>query len=164
MARALLLDTKGFDKMVAAIAPDKRKEVLRGVMLRGINLMRDRIRAKYRAVKPGSDLGSAIVTYVYPSGEGATVRRFYIKGGTGSGFSKTSSFYRAYILNFIEKGAQGRVTRGRVGTKYAGKRLNRGSIPAYKFFQKGFSGSRNAAYKQMEREVLAALAQLARKQ
>lgn len=159
---ALLLDTKGLDRMINALSPEKRTPVLKEAMLRGGMAAREKIRTRYQRSKPGSDLYEAIQLHLYPSGEGAVVRRLYVKGGTGNKFSKDSPYYRSYILNFLEKGAVARKTRGK-GQRYAGKVLNRGSIPALKFFQKGRYAGLKAAFKTMERYVLTELAKIAQK-
>ena len=166
MARALgiALDTKGFDKMIEAIDEEHRKPALKEAMYVGVGIVRSTIRAKYRAAKPQSNLDEAIVPFMYPTGEGGGVRRFYVKGGMGNQFGAQSPAYRAYILNFLEKGATDRRTKGkgrvRRGAKFAG--LNRGSIPALRFFRKGWSASRNKAVKEMERVLLKKIAELAR--
>lgn len=159
---AFVLDTKGFDKMVAALAPDRRRPVLEKAMAQGSSLVRENIRKTYKAMKPASNLDEGIFSYVYPSGEGAVVRRFYVKGGAGKGFDPKGPLYRSYILNFLEKGARDRKTKGK-GMRYAGKQLNRGSIPALKFFQKGRNRSRSRAFKEIERYLLTELAKQARK-
>ena len=98
------------------------------------------------------------------SGEGGGVRRYYVKGGMGAKYGSQSPKYRAYILNFLEHGATDRKTKGkgrvRRGMEWAG--LNRGSIPALKFFRKGWGASRNKAVKEMERVLLKKIAELAR--
>jgi hypothetical protein len=157
---AFILDTKGFDKMVEALNKDKREPVLKSAMMKGASLVRENIRSTYKGMKPASDLDQAIVSYIYPSGEGAVVRRFYVKGGMGKNFDKEGPIYRSYILNFLEKGAKDRQTKGK-GKRYAGKRLNRGSIPALKFFQRG--RSRAKAFKEIERYLLVELAKQAMK-
>ena len=160
------LDQRGFDKMVTALSPENRKKGVARALRAGANIVQNKIRANYSKIKPNSDLGKAIVLYEFPSGEGAVVRRFYAKGGIKSSEDDTKSpFYRSYILNFIEKGATDRRTKGkgriRRGPSYQG--LNRGSIPAYKFFRKGYNSSRNKAFKEMERILLQELAKQARK-
>lgn len=157
---AFILDTKGFDKMVEALGKDRRKPVLKNAMMKGASLVRENIRSTYKGMKPASDLDQAIVSYIYPSGEGAVVRRFYVKGGMGKNFDKEGPIYRSYILNFLEKGAKDRQTKGK-GKRYAGKRLNRGSIPALKFFQRGRGRSRARAFKEIERYLLVELAKQA---
>lgn len=162
---AFILDTKGFDRMMAALAPDRRRPVLESAMAQGSSLVRENIRKTYKAMKPASNLDEGIFSYVYPSGEGAVVRRFYVKGGAGKGFDPKGSLYRSYILNFLEKGARDRKTKGkgrvRRGKKYYN--LSRGSIPALKFFQKGRNRSRSRAFKEIERYLLTELAKQARK-
>lgn len=159
---AFILDAKGFDKMVEALGKDRRKPVLKSAMMKGASLVRENIRSTYKGMKPASDLDQAIVSYIYPSGEGAVVRRFYVKGGMGKNFDKEGPIYRSYILNFLEKGAKDRQTKGR-GKRYAGKRLNRGSVPALKFFQRGRGRSRARAFKEIERHLLVELAKQAMK-
>jgi hypothetical protein len=160
----IALDTKGFDKMVEAIDKEHRKPALKKAMFAGVGIVRAKIREKYYAAKPQSNLGEAIVPFMYPSGEGGGVRRFYVKGGMGNQFGAQSPAYRAYILNFLEKGAADRKTTGqgriRWGPQFAD--LNRGSIPALKFFKKGWGASRNKAVKEMERVLLREIADLAR--
>lgn len=166
MARALgiALDTKGFDKMIEAIDERHRTPALKEAMYTGVGIVRAKIREKYAIAKPKSKLGEAIVPFMYPTGEGGGVRRYYVKGGMGNSFGSQSPAYRAYILNFLEKGANDRRTKGRGrirrGAKFAG--LNRGSIPALRFFKKGWSASRNRAVKEMERVLLKKIAELAR--
>lgn len=159
---AFILDTRGLDRMVNALNKENRLPVLKNAMAKGSNLVRENIRSAYKGMKPASDLDQAIVSYVYPSGEGAVVRRFYVKGGMGKNFDKEGPIYRSYILNFLEKGAKGRHTKGK-GKRYAGKKLNRGSIPALKFFQRGRGRSRAKAFKEVERYLLVELAKQAMK-
>lgn len=160
------LDQRGFDKMVANLSAENRKKGVARALRAGANIVQNKIRSNYEKIKPNSDLGKAIVLYEFPSGEGAIVRRFYKKGGNRRPTSdeKASPFYRSYILNFIEQGATDRKTKGkgqkRLGTQYRG--LNRGSIPAYKFFRKGYNSSRNKAFKEIERVLLQELAKQAR--
>lgn len=158
---AIILDTKGYDKIVAALSPEKRKPVLDEAMRAGAGIVQKSIRTVYKTAKPDSNLDKAIVRYIYPSAEGAIVRRFYVKGGMGRNYSGDSPFYRSYILNFLEKGAQDRKTKGR--GKYHGMQLNRGSIPPLKFFSKGRSRARNKAFKEIERILLVGLAKQAMK-
>jgi hypothetical protein len=155
------LDQKGFDKMVAALSPENRKKSVARALRAGAEIVRNKIRSNYAKIKPDSDLGKAIVLYEFPSGEGMVVRRFYKKGGNRRPTSdeKASPLYRSYILNFIEQGAADRRTKGRGKVR---RGLNRGSIPAYKFFRKGYSGSRNKAFKEIERVLLQELAKQAR--
>ena len=166
MARALgiALDKKGFDKMIEAIDKEHRVPALKEAMYTGVGIVRAKIRAKYHAAKPQSNLDEAIVPFMYPSGEGGGVRRYYVKGGMGVKHDSRSPKYRAYILNFLEQGAADRKTKGkgrvRRGMEWAG--LNRGSIPALKFFRKGWGASRNKAVKEMERVLLKKIAELAR--
>lgn len=161
------LDQRGFDKMVANLSPENRKKGVARALRAGANIVQNKIRSNYEKIKPGSDLGKAIVLYEFPSGEGAIVRRFYKKGSKrpATEDEKRSPFYRSYILNFIEQGATDRRTKGkgqkRIGPQYRG--LNRGSIPAYKFFRKGYNSSRNKAFKEIERVLLQELAKQARK-
>ena len=159
---ALLLDTKGFDKMVEALSPENRKPILKKVMLSGAGIVRQKVRDKYKSIKPNSDLDRAITMHLYPSYEGAVVRRFYVKGGTARSYKKDNPFLRAYILNFIEKGAVDRKTKGR-GQRYPRQQLNRGSMPAYKFFQKGRTAGKRAALKEMERMMLQEITKQSRK-
>lgn len=158
----LTLDKRGLDKMFGALSSENRKPALQRAMLAGAQVIQSGIRRNFSRIRPGSSLGAAIWVEVFPSGEGAVVRRFYVKGGMGSAFSKDGPFYRSYILNFFEKGAQNRQTKGQ-GVKYRGKVMNRGSIPAYNFFSKGFSSSRNKAFKEMERIALQEIAKQARR-
>lgn len=161
------LDQRGFDKMVENLSPENRKKGVARALRAGANIVQNKIRSNYERIKPDSDLGKAIVLYEFPSGEGAIVRRFYKKGGNRQPASdeKVSLLYRSYILNFIEQGATDRKTKGkgqkRLGPQYRG--LNRGSIPAYKFFRKGYNSSRNKAFKEIERVLLTELAKQARK-
>ena len=159
--KALLLDTTGFDKMLDAISPERRKPVLREAMLRGGMVVREKIRANYQNKKPDSELYKAILLHLYPSGEGAVVRRLYVKGGAGSKFPKDSPYYRSYILNFLEKGTKQRTTKGK-GSRYARQMLNRGSIKAMRFFSRGRSSAMRKALQEMERYVLVELAKQAR--
>lgn len=161
------LDQRGFDKMVEALSPENRKKGVARALRAGANIVQNKIRSNYERIKPDSDLGKAIVLYEFPSGEGAIVRRFYKKGSKRpeSDEEKKNPFYRSYILNFIEKGATDRRTKGkgkiRSGANWSG--LNRGSIPAYKFFRKGFTSSRNKAFKEIEKILLQELAKQARR-
>ena len=161
------LDQKGFDKMVAALSPENRKKSVARALRAGAEIVQNKIRSNYAKIKPDSDLDKAIVLYEFPSGEGMVVRRFYKKGGNRQSTSdeKASPLYRSYILNFIEQGASDRRTKGkgqkRIGPQYRG--LNRGSIPAYKFFRKGYNSSKNKAFKEIERVLLKELAKQARK-
>lgn len=161
------LDQRGFDKMVAALSPENRKKGVARALRAGAEIVQNKIRGNYEKIKPNSDLGKAIVLYEFPSGEGAIVRRFHKKGSKlpETDDEKKSPFYRAYILNFIEQGATDRKTKGkgqkRIGSQYRG--LNRGSIPAYKFFRKGYNSSRNKAFKEIERILLTELAKQAKK-
>lgn len=161
------LDQRGFDKMVANLSAENRKKGVARALRAGANIVQNKIRSNYEKIKPDSDLGKAIVLYEFPSGEGAIVRRFYKKGSKrpATDDEKRSPFYRSYILNFIEQGATDRKTKGkgqkRIGPQYRG--LNRGSIPAYKFFRKGYNSSRNKAFKEIERVLLQELAKQARK-
>lgn len=161
------LDQRGFDKMVANLSAENRKKGVARALRAGANIVQNKIRSNYEKIKPNSDLGKAIVLYEFPSGEGAIVRRFYKKGSKrpATEDEKRSPFYRSYILNFIEQGATDRKTKGkgqkRLGPQYRG--LNRGSIPAYKFFRKGYNSSRNKAFKEIERVLLQELAKQARK-
>lgn len=167
MARELgfALDTKGFDKMVEALSPENRKKGTAKALRMGANVVQSKIRSNYKKLKPESDLDKAIVLYEFPSGEGAIVRRFYVKGGQGRNYKEGSPFARAYILNFIEHGAKDRKTKGkgqkRRGSQYSG--LNRGSIPATRFFRKGYNSSKNKALKEIERVLLTEIAKQARK-
>lgn len=154
------LDQKGFDKMVAALSPENRKKSVARALRAGAEIVQSKIRSNYAKIKPDSDLGKAIVLYEFPSGEGMVVRRFYKKGGNPTSDEKASPLYRSYILNFIEQGASDRRTKGKGKVR---RGLNRGSIPAYKFFRKGYSGSRNKAFKEIERVLLTELAKQARK-
>lgn len=164
MARygVLTLDKRGLDKMFDALSAENRKPALQRAMLAGAKVIQSSIRRNFSRIRPGSNLDKAIWVEVFPSGEGAVVRRFYVKGGAGSKFDKNGPFYRSYILNFFEKGAQDRHTKGK-GMKYRGQTLNRGSIPAYGFFRKGFSGSRNKAFKEIERIALQEIAKQSRR-
>ena len=159
---AFILDAKGLDRMFNSIAPQNRKRVLKEAMDMGSRLVQMNIRATYSAAKPNSDLYKGIVRYIYPSAEGAVVRRFYIKRGRGRNYDSKSPLFRSYILNFLERGATARLTRGK-GARYYGKQLNRGSIPALKFFQKGRNKSRQKAFREIERFVKAELTKQAQK-
>lgn len=168
MAKILQMsfDQRGFDRMVSALSPANRKEGVVRALRAGAKVIQDKIRSNYSRIKPKSDLGDAIVLYEFPSGEGAIVRRFYKKGSRRpDSDEKKSPFYRAYILNFIEKGATDRKTKGkgrvRSGVRYRG--LNRGSIPAYNFFRRGYNSSRNKAFKEIERVLLQEISRQARK-
>lgn len=158
------LDQRGFDRMVEALAPENRAKVARKALRAGANIIQNKVRSNYKRIKPDSDLDKAIVLYEFPSGEGAIVRRFFKKAMSRRD-DTTSPFRRAYILNYIENGAQNRKTKGkgkvRRGPNWAG--LNRGSIPAYRFFRKGYNGSKNKAFKEIERVLLVELAKQARK-
>ena len=161
------LDQRGFDKMVEALSPENRKKAVARALLAGAKVVQNKIRSNYERIKPDSDLGKAIVLYKFPSGEGVVVRRFYKKGSKRpvSDEEKEDPLYRGYILNFIEQGASDRRPKGkgkiRNGSKWAG--LNRGSIPTYKFFRKGYTSSRNKAFKEIERILLQELAKQVRK-
>lgn len=160
-AAAFILETKGFDKMVEALSPEKRKPVLKEAMLRGGGIVQRTIRSVYKESKPGSNLGKGILLHLYPSAEGATVRRLYVPGGAGKRYAKGSPYYRSYILNFLNAGAKDRYTKGK--GRYYGKTLSRGSIPALKFFQKGRNKARNKAFAEIERYLLVELAKQARR-
>lgn len=161
------LDQRGFDKMVEALSPENRKKGVARALRAGANIVQNKIRSNYERIKPDSELGKAIVLYEFPSGEGVVVRRFYKKGSKrpASDEEKKNPLYRSYILNFIEKGATDRRTKGkgkiRNGANWAG--LNRGSIPTYRFFRKGFTSSRNKAFKEIEKILLQELAKQARR-
>ena len=159
---AFILDTKGLDKMFNSIAPQNRKRVLKEAMDMGSRLVQMNIRSVYSAAKPNSELYKGIVRHIYPSAEGAVVRRFYIKRGQGKNYNSKSPLFRSYILNFLERGATARRTRGK-GARYYGKQLNRGSIPALKFFQKGRNKSKQKAFREIERFVKAELTKQAQK-
>lgn len=162
---ALAVDPEGFNRMLNNLSPENRKPALRAAMIQGGAEILGNIRRAYKRVKPNSNLDSAVVMEIYPSGEGAVVRRFYVKGGVGDGFPKDGSFFRSYILNFVDKGATDRRTKGK-GKKYRGMRyfnLSRGSIPASNFFSRGRRQGRSRIYKRMERTLLVALANQARK-
>lgn len=158
----LALDTRGFDKMVDALSKERRTPVLKKAMWQGATIIQKSIRKVYKDSKPNSDLDKAILVHIYPSGEGAIVRRHYVKGGQGRNYNSKDPLYRAYILNFLEKGAQNRKTEGK-GARYKGLQLNRGSIAALRFFSKGRSKSRNKAMREIERLLLVALAKQATK-
>ena len=158
---AFILDAEGIDKMLNALSPERRAPVLRKAMTEGAHFVKRNIRSVYKGLKPNSDLDKGIVAYVYPSGEGAIVRRFYIKGGAGKNYSGDNPLYRAYILNFLEKGAQNRVTKGK-GKKFRWINKSRGSIPALKFFQRGRTKSKARFFKDTERMILTELAKQAR--
>ena len=161
MARVgFAFDKKGFDKLVENLSPESRKPVVREAIQTGAIIVRDKIRDKYRGIKPDSKLDKAIVAHIYPSGEGAVVRRFYVKGGTSRNYSSDSPMLRAYILNFIEQGATDRQLKGR--GKYP-RGTNRGSIPAYKFFRKGMNAGKRRAIKEIERILLDKLSKQANK-
>ena len=161
------LDQRGFDKMVEALSPENRKKGVARALRAGANIVQNKIRSNYERIKPESELGKAIVLYEFPSGEGVVVRRYYKKGSKrpASDEEKKNPLYRGYILNFIEQGASDRRTKGkgkiRNGSKWAG--LNRGSIPTYKFFRKGYTSSRNKAFKEIERVLLQELAKQVRR-
>lgn len=159
---ALLLDRHGFDKMVENLSPENRKEVLKEAMLAGASAVQKSIRSIYRNQKPDSNLDKAIVLYIYPSGEGAVVRRFYVKGGQGRMYNPNSPQYRSYILNFLEQGASDRKTKGKKG-RYAGKELNRGSIPALRFFRRGRTRGKRLALKEIEKILISKLTKQASK-
>ena len=162
MAKAVgvAFDSKGFDKMVEALSPERRKPILKDVMLRGAYIIRNKIREKYKSIKSDSNLDQAIVVHLYPSNEGAVIRRYYVKGGTSRNYDSDDPKLRAYILNFIEQGATDRKLRGR--GKYP-QGTNRGSIPRYRFFRKGYNAGKNRAMKEIERTLLQELAKQARK-
>lgn len=159
---AFILDTQGLDKMLEAVNPDNRKHVLRKAMNEGSALVQKNIRSVYKGLKPDSDLDKAIVRYTFPSAEGAVVRRFYVKRGRGQDYESTSPLFRSYVLNFLEQGAKSRQTRGK-GKRYSGQRLNRGSVPALRFFRKGRNRSRKKAFKEIERIILTELAKQAQR-
>ena len=162
MARTagVAFDTKGFDKMLDNLSPESRKPILKDVMLKGAYIIRGKIREKYKGLKSNSNLDEAIVVHLYPSHEGAVVRRYYVKGGTARNYEADNPFLRAYILNFIDKGATDRKLKG--GGKYP-KGTNRGSIPATRFFRKGYNSGKNRALKEIERTLLQEIAKQARK-
>ena len=157
-----LLDSKGFDRMIENLSKEKRTPVLKAAMTKGAVIIRDSVRGKYSASKPNSDLYKGIVKYVYKSGEGAIVRRFYTKAGK-SFQDKKSPLWRSYILNFWEKGTIQRLTKGKFGSRYPRQRLNRGALKGIRFFSKGVSSSKNKAYRNMENFVLRQIAKQARK-
>jgi hypothetical protein len=158
----LSIDTKGLDKLVDNLSKKNRTPVLKKAMWHGASIVQKSIRSVYKSQKPNSDLDNAITMHIYPDGEGAVVRRYYIKGGQGRNYSSDDPLYRAYILNFLEKGAKDRKTKGK-GRRYAGLELNRGTIPALKFFSKGRSRSRSRAMKEIEKILLEALSTQAMK-
>lgn len=164
------LDQRELDRMVEALKPENRKAGVARALRAGANIMQNKVRSNYQRIMPGSDLYKAIHLYEFPSGEGMVLRRFYVKGGVGAKYkmgegSDAGPLYRSYILNFIEHGAVDRRTKGngkkRFGVKHRG--LNRGSIPAYRFFRKGVTGSRNKAFKEVERQLLIEIAKQAKK-
>ena len=161
MARELgfSFDMKGFDKMLESVSRDNRKKVVSHALRAGANIIQNKIRSNYKKLKPDSNLDKAIVLYEYPSGEGAIVRRFYVKRGLGGKYSKNGPIYRSYILNYIESGAKDRYTNGK--GKFP-RGLYRGSIPATRFFRKGYNSSKNKAAKEIERLILTAIAKQAR--
>lgn len=165
MGFALALDVRGFNKMVEAVDAKHRTPALKKAMYSAGSVVLNKVRGNYRALKPQSDLWQGIVPFMYPSGEGVGVRRYYIKGGQGKNYDRQGAQYRAYILNFVEQGATDRQTKGkgrvRRGPRYSG--LYRGSIPKTQFFRKGWTGSRERAFKEMERVLLKKIADLARK-
>lgn len=159
----IYIDRTGFDKMLANIAPEKRKPIAKQAMLAGASVVKWSIRKAYKTAKPNSNLDKAIVTYVYPSGEGSVARRFYIKGGTAGRYPPRSHHYRSYILNFLEKGATDRETEGKIGSRWPMRRLNRGSIPALYFFKKGARRARKKTRIEVERFLLREIAKQARR-
>lgn len=159
---AFILDQHGFDKMVDNLSPENRKAALDKAMLTGALIVQKSVRNVYKAMKPDSELDKAILVHLFPSGEGAVVRRLYVKGGAGSKYGEDTPYYRSYVLNFINAGAKDRHTKGRKG-RYVGMQLNRGSIPATKFFQKGRSKAKRPALKEIERILLVELAKQSRK-
>lgn len=159
---AALVDDSGFERILANLAPEKRVPVMQTAMLRGAVIVQKKVRSVWKASHPDSDLDRAILIGLYPSGEGAVARRHYVKGGEGRDMDKRDPKYRAYILNFFENGTKPRTTKGKIGSKYPRKRLNRGAIKALKMFAKGYS-RRNAAIKEIERYLLVELAKQARK-
>ena len=159
---ALLLDTKGFDLLVQRLDKASREPALKEAMVKGASIVQKKVRDVYKAAKPSSNLDQAIVMHIYPSAEGAVVRRFYLKGGMGRGFDKTSPLYRSYILNFWERGTKERYTKGR-GSRYARQSIYRGALPAIKFLQKGISSSKRMAFREIEKILLTKLEKIANK-
>jgi hypothetical protein len=159
---ALLLDTKGFDSLVQRLDKTNRKPALKEAIVEGASIVQKNIRSIYKSAKPSSNLDQAIVMHVYPSAEGVVVRRFYIKGGMGKNYDSSSPIYRSYILNFWERGTKKRYTKGR-GSRYARQSIYRGALPAIKFFQKGISGSKRMAFREIERILLKNLEKIANK-
>lgn len=159
---AFILDQRGFDRLVDNLSLENRKAALEKAMLAGALIVQKSVRNVYKSLKPNSDLDEAILVHLYPSREGAVVRRLYVKGGAGNKYGSDTPYYRSYILNFINAGAKDRRTRGKKG-RYAGMQLNRGSIPATKFFQKGRNKAKNPAFKEIERILLVELAKQAKK-
>lgn len=146
--RAFLLEDKGLKEMADRLSPQNRKKALRIAMREGGSFVQKKVQTVYREAKPTSTLYNAIVLHLYPSGEGAIVRRAYIKGGSGKLFEKNSDLYRAYILNFVEKGTGQRKTK---------KGYNRGGYKGIFFFRKGVNRARNTAINKIRAVLLAAL-------
>lgn len=136
MAKLYDLDAAGFERMASNLDKKNRAKVLQEAMYRGGSFVRKTVRTVYKESKPQSTLGNAIMLHIYPSGEGAVVRRFYVKGGEGHKFNSKSDFFRAYILNILEKGGKDRKTR---------RNYNRGTVPALRFFAKGTSRAKEGA-------------------
>ena len=157
---ALILDQKGFDKIVDNLAEKNRVPALKKAIGAGSSIVLRTIRSIYKNSKPESELDRGIVRHMFPSGEGAVVRRFYIKGGMGKNYDSSSPIYRSYILNFWEKGTKDRVTKGK-GMYKAGAR--RGKLPALKFFSRARNRAKKPALREIERILLTELANQARK-
>ena len=146
--QAFLLEDEGFKELADRLSPQNRRRALQDAMHAGGVFVRKTVRDVYKAGKPNSTLYNAIVLNLFPTGEGAIVRRFYVKGGTGELLKSNSDLLRGYILNFVEKGAKNRKTR---------KGYNRGSIRAFRFFRRGVARSKNGAIELIRQSLLAAL-------
>lgn len=153
MAR-FTINANGYNELVKRLAPERRKAIASAALLQGATFVRNVIRNNYRSLKPDSELWRGYVLYLFPSGTGAVVRRFYAKKRTGSG-----TLDRAYILNFIEKGATNRTTRGR-GRYKSG--LNRGSLPAYHVFSRGSRQAKEGALGLIRRKLLTEIAKMSK--
>lgn len=141
-----MLEDKGLKEMADRLSPQNRKKALRIAMREGGSFVQKKVQTVYREAKPTSTLYNAIVLHLFPSGEGAVVRR--AKGGSGKLFEKNSDLYRAYILNFVEKGTGQRKTE---------KEYNRGGYKGIFFFRKGVNRARNTAINKIRAVLLAAL-------
>lgn len=162
--KAMKIDVSGFERMINNISPENRKGAMKYAMSGGAQIVQKRVRNVWKRAHQGSDLDQAILYGLYDSGEGAVIRRHYVKGGMGRNMNRRDPKYRSYILNFFENGTKPRQTKGKIGSRWPQNRLNRGLVKALGMFRKGANSTAlNQAMKEIERRLLVELAKQARK-